>query len=191
MPQFVRLGSLSTLLVVLACTATMSGGRPKWIDAPNKDLLEESTTAYFAVGMAEGYSEGDLRLAATAMARQELANYINVKVEGSLKRSLAEQKNFVDHGQDVSEEVLKSTTAQSSDMVLSLTTVENYHVEKLENGRLKVYARVKLDIPAVLTQLKTLLAQAATDKKLFLEEKAAEGISGLQKALGKEFEVKP
>ena len=182
------------LLLLLVACATATGGRPKWIDKPNEDLLEESKTARFAVGMVEGYSEGDLRLAAAAMARHELANYVNVRIEGSVKSALAEQQNLVNPGEDVSEVVLKSVTEQSTGMVLALTTVENYFAEKLEGGKLKVYARVKLDLPSTIERLKTMLTASVQNgepgKKLFLEDKAAEGLTAIHKALDKQFETK-
>ena len=149
----------------------------------------------FAVGMAEGYSEGDLRSAAAAQARTEISKYINLKLEAALKRHVAEQQNLVNHNEDVSQIVFKETTEQSTSMVLSLSTIENYYTEKLEAGRLKVYARVRIDLPKIKLDLKNLMnglvtAKESQGKKMYIENKAEEGLAKLAEAIDSSFNDK-
>ena len=137
----------SVFLFFVSCMAEKQGARPSWVDNPLKGSMEEKVI--YGTGIAEGFSEGDLRRAAAAQARQDISDTLLVNIKGRVEQNAKELTNYKDMNESESQNFIKTVSEQSSSMSLPMVVVENYYTDKKENGRIAVYARAKIDLTKV------------------------------------------
>ena len=178
MKKMVPFCSMVILMVLVGCAGPGSGSTEERgsSDMPGWFLVPPTTEdALYGVGQAKKQNPSLARQAATARARTEISQAVNVKVSSMLK-DFMQESGVGDNAQAV--EFTESVTKQVTDNSLQGSVVKEAYVAK--DGTMFIL----VDYPLASMRQDALNA-AKKEEALYNEFKAQQGFDALEQEIGK------